>query len=389
MQIILPNRVFAAVVVALVAALSTCIAYNSCAAAVRTGGDMHRALKRAKQSVRDNFPLKMDGFVNLNGGVMRLIGRRLCNKRLLYKRDMLGMLSYAKDENAGLRRGMRSVEALADGLCRRRVPFIFAIAPCKMDFKNELVPDGWRVWNANVGAERIVPKLRAHGVRVLDLIPRFAATADDVEKNFFRTDHHWKIRTAFEATRLVAAEVADVLGRPEIADHPNLSEDSWEWRTIYNGFCGAHGRRTGRLFAGMEDFEYAVPRFATDISFSVPGRRISRRGTFEEAEIDRRFMDDNRWPTDRYAAYTGGNCPMQTHFSETAPFAYKVLLLKDSFGNPVASFLATLFREVIQVDMRRQPKTVSELDVVRRFKPDVVVRLENITSFVKAGYKLK
>ena len=75
--------------------------------------------------------------------------------------------------------------------------------------------------------------------------------------------------------------------------------------------------------------------------------------------------------------------------SATAPFPHRILLLKDSFGNPVASFLATMFKEVIQVDMRRQPKSVSELDIVKRFKPDVVVRLENITSFVKAGYKLK
>ena len=39
--------------------------------------------------------------------------------------------------------------------------------------------------------------------------------------------------------------------------------------------------------------------------------------------------------------------------------------------------------------MRRQPKSVSELAIVKRFKPHVVVRIENITSFVKAGYKLK
>ena len=387
-RVSLSNKVFAVVVVVFVGALSACIAYGALTAAAKGGGGLRQALVSAKRSVRDQFPMKMDVFVNLNGGFMRMIGRRLCNKRLLYRRDLLGMLCYAKTEKEGLKRGMHSVETLAAGLRKRKVPFVFALAPCKLDLKNELVPRGWYVWNANVGAERIVPKLRAHGVRVLDLIPRFAATADDVEKNFFRTDHHWKIRTAFQASRLVASEIARVLRRPEIASHPNLDEERWEWRTLHNGFCGAHGRRTGWLFAGMEDFEYAVPRFATDISFSIPSRRISREGTFEEAEINRQFLDDARWPTDRYAVYTG-NYPLLTHSSKTAPFPYRVLLLKDSFGNPVASVLATLFREVIQVDMRRQPKSVSELAIVKRFKPHVVVRIENITSFVKAGYKLK
>ncbi len=387
-RVTLPNKVFAVAIVVLVGALSACIAYGALTAGVKEGGGLRQSLKSAKRSIHDQFPMKLDVFVNLNGGFMRMIGRRLCNKRLLYGRDLLGMLCYAKTEKEGLKRGMHSVETLAAGLRKRKVPFVFALAPCKLDLKNELVPAGWYVWNANVGAERIVPKLRAHGVRVLDLIPRFAATADDVEKNFFRTDHHWKIRTAFQASRLVASEIARVLRRPEIASHPNLDEERWEWRTLHNGFCGAHGRRTGWLFAGMEDFEYTVPRFATDISFSVPSRQIFRKGTFEEAEINRQFMDDARWPTDRYAVYTG-NYPLLTHSSKTAPFPYRVLLLKDSFGNPVASVLATLFRDVIQVDMRRQPKSVSELAIVKRFKPDVVVRLENITSFVKAGYKLK
>ena len=350
---------------------------------------MRSCVNRVKSAVRDQFPMKMDVFVNLNGGVTRLVGRRICNKRLMYSRDMLGMLCYAETEETGMRRGMESVESLAAGLRRREVPFVFALAPCKLDLEDRLVPPGWYVWNANAAAGRILAEMRSSGVRVLDLIPSFAATADDVEDAFFRTDHHWKIRAAFKATRLVAAEIADILKMPEIADHPNLDENRWEWRILRDGFCGAHGRRTGRVFAGMEDFEYAVPRFPTDIEFSDPHRKVIRTGSFEDAELERRFLDDTGWYVDRYAAYTGGNAPMQLHSSASAPFPYRVLVFKDSFGNPVASFLSTMFKEVVQVDMRRQPEALSELDIVDRFKPDVVVRIENITSFVKAGYKLK
>jgi hypothetical protein len=382
------KTLFAILVSAFVAALSVGVMVNSIDAAMSAKG-LWNSLKHAKRAVKDKFPMKMDLFVNLNGGVMRFIGRRLCNKRLLYKRGMLGMLCYAAEEKEGLRRGRKSVESLAAGLRECNKPFVFVLAPCKLDLGGKIVPEGWHVWNANVGAEQIVPGMRAYGVHMLDLIPLYAATADDVEENFFRTDHHWKIRTAFSASRLVAAEIAAVLKSPEIADHPNLDENSWEWRVLDNGFCGAHGRRTGRIFSGMEDFEYAVPLFPTDIAFEIPCRRISRKGTFEKAEMESYFIEGTHWTTDRYACYTGGNYPLQTHSSSTAPFPYRILLFKDSFGNPVASFLATMFREVIQVDMRRQPKSVSELDVVKRFNPDVVVRLENITSFVKAGYKLQ
>ena len=382
------KSLFAVLVSALVGALSIGIAANVLNAVASAKG-MRGCVNRAKAAVRDKFPMKMDVFVNLNGGVTRLVGRSICNKRLMYGRDMLGMLCYAEAEEAGMRRGRESVESLAAGLRRREVPFVFALAPCKLDLEDELVPPGWYVWNANVAAERTLAELRSRDVRVLDLIPHFAATADDVEDAFFRTDHHWKIRAAFKATRLVAAEIADILKMPEIADHPNLDENRWEWRILRDGFCGAHGRRTGRVFAGMEDFEYAVPRFPTDIEFSVPHRKVIRTGSFEDAELERRFLDDTGWHVDRYAAYTGGNAPMQLHSSASAPFPYRVLVFKDSFGNPVASFLSTMFKEVVQVDMRRQPEALSELDIVDRFKPDVVVRIENITSFVKAGYKLK
>ena len=79
---------FAVLTSVLVAVLSVCTVSNSLAAAMSAKG-MRNSLKRAKAALRDKFPMKMDVFVNLNGGVMRLIGRRLCNKRLMYKRDML------------------------------------------------------------------------------------------------------------------------------------------------------------------------------------------------------------------------------------------------------------------------------------------------------------
>ena len=64
----------------------------------------------------------------------------------------------------------------------------------------------------------------------------------------------------------------------------------------------------------------------------------------------------------------------------------KILIVDDNAGirQALKILLPMHFAEVETL-----PSPVTLVSTLERFKPDVVVRLENITSFVKAGYKPK
>jgi hypothetical protein len=269
---------------------------------------------------------------------------------------------------------------LAGHLNKRGIPFLFALAPCKMDESMELFPNGWTGWNYNRRARELLAFLEEHGVRLLDFSPRFAATVDDVTKSFFRTDHHWTIRSAFAATRSIVDELSVMLKNPSLADAVELSESNWEWRFVDGGFIGSHGRRTGILFSGLDDFEYAVPKFETDIEIEVRydkrGLDGIVRGDFEHTEIRRKYLRES-YAENRYNLYVGTRKAVGIHRNNRARINSRLMLIKDSFGKPVACFLATLFCEIVEVDPRYLPKDVTLESLVDEYRPDVVVRVSN------------
>ena len=96
----------------------------------------------------------------------------------------------------------------------------------------------------------------------------------------------------------------------------------------------------------------------------------------------------NRY-VDRYGLYTGFDEDIQVHANALAPVRKRLMLVKDSFGNPVSAFLATVFRSVIQVDPRKLPEGVTVMDVVEKHRPDVVVELFNPGFVASWGAGLK
>ena len=102
------------------------------------------------------------------------------------------------------------------------------------------------------------------------------------------------------------------------------------------------------------------------------------RGDFRKAEIISSMIKAEAKPSaNRYTAYTGTDVDVQRHVNCGAAVPIRVMLVKDSFGNPVAAFWATVFKEVVQVDPRKLPKGTTALDLARRYRPDVVVEMVN------------
>lgn len=318
-------------------------------------------------------------FVDINGGAVRLAGRRMCNARMLFQNGMIGYASersrFGDDARA---RSENEIAAFDESLKQLGIPFLFVLVPLKMDLAGELVPQGFPTYNPNGMGSKVASAVAERGVRTFDMTSLLAATPDDVTRNYFLTDHHWRYRTALHAACLVANELSEILAVPDLRDHPRLQEGSWRWITLPRSFLGSCGRRTGRLFAGLDDFEYALPKFNVTIERSIQSKGFHIRGDFRKAEIVSSMIKAETNPSaNRYTAYAGSDVDVQRHVNCGAAVPIRVMLVKDSFGNPVSAFWATVFKEVIQVDPRKLPKGTTALDLAKQYRPDVVVELVN------------
>ena len=336
----------------------------------------------SREKVKDVLQGKMlwkSGFVDMNGGAVRLAGRRMCNERMLFQNGMSGYVSeWSKHGDDARVRAEDEIAAFGESLKRLGIPFLFVLVPLKMDLAGELVPQGFPAYNPNSMGSQIAAAVSERGVHTFDMTSLLAATPDDVTRNYFLTDHHWRYRTALRSACLVANELSEILSVPDLRNHPRLQEENWRWTTLPRSFLGSCGMRTGRLFAGLDDFEYALPKFDVTIERSIQSKGFHVRGDFRKAEmVSAKVKTGARPSANRYAAYTGTDVDVQRHVNCGAAVPIRVMLVKDSFGNPVSAFWATVFKKVIQVDPRKLPEGTTALDLARQYRPDAVVELVN------------
>ena len=339
------------------------------------GAGFHEGVLIISADCRRNIPLK-DRFVDLNGLFARITGRRICNKRHLLNNGMLGMLrdrgwEYVPREVAG-------VCALEKAVRRSGAKFLFVQFPGKPDMEGRLVPFGMRHSLAAVG-EEVLAGLRAKGVEVLDLGPKYSLTPELVERHFFRTDHHWKFETALAAADDVARRICAAVGVacPEGSAWP-LDDSNWERHVMHNCFLGSAGKRTGRFFGGVDDVVYLLPRFAgkyANTTFDASGAVQTVDGGFE-VNLDMAVAQamSNLHDSNGYMLYRGiGDIhPCVIQRRRDAPVRLRVAVIGDSYARPFASFLSTVFSKVMAVDPRYPCGGATPLRRVLDFRPDVV-----------------
>ncbi len=338
-------------------------------------GGFREGSSTISEDCRKNIPFRTH-FVDLNGLFARITGRRICNKRHLLNNGMLGMIRDRSD--AYVPRCIDGVSTLRDAAEGMSAKFIYVQFPGKPDMEGRLVPFGMR-HNLTELAAKIMVGLRARGVDTLDLGPKYSLTPELVERYFFRTDHHWKFETAFAVADDVARRICAIAGVacPEGAAWP-LDGSNWERHVMRDCFLGSAGKRTGRFFGGLDDIVYLLPCFrckCKNVLFDAAGCSSTVKGDFG-INIDDSVVcaAQDVYEFDGYRLYkgVGGIHPCVIQRRRDAPIRLRVAVLGDSFSRPFASFLSTVFSDVLSADPRYPCGGVMPLKRVLDFRPDVV-----------------
>ena len=159
-----------------------------------------------------------------------------------------------------------------------------------------------------------------------------ALTAHADEPIFYRTDHHWTSLGAFYG----ANALLEVLGRE------SLKQESFTPEIASTSFNGTLYSQSGIHRLTPDTMEFWVKEDGLTVT-------SWRTGSPEPGILyDRSYLTEK----DKYASFLGGNQPLCVIQNENARDGGKLLLIRDSYSDALAPFLAQSFAEVHLLDPR-------------------------------------
>lgn len=224
----------------------------------------------------------------------------------------------------------------------------------------------------NNNADTIGASLRQHNIPYLDLREYVDMDSEQqYQELFYKTDHHWRAETGLWAANLLAAELNN---RYDYTfDLSMFDIDNYDVVMYENGTLGSYGRTITLAQAQPEDFTLLYPKFETDFHYIIPSKEFAAKGDFSITYDMSAFGNYDYYNEDAYAAYNYGNRALIELDNMLNTDGKKTLILKDSFANVVAPFLALGTQEIDVIDLHWF--TGSLRDYIKTTKPDTVIVL--------------
>lgn len=195
--------------------------------------------------------------------------------------------------------------------------------------------------------------LRYYGVPILDLSNLCEESGLTREKAFFRTDHHWTPRAAFEGYSRILGWMNGSFGASLDPDFSLRNLTNYKQVTFPNYMLGSQGREAGMIFAGgAEDYTVIYPESQGDYILwrGAPDDYKEYTGGFEKALLKLdvngpRFEDIYSGNGEAVYLHNGADKFVSIRNLQTES-NQKILLLRDSYATPVGAFLAQSFEQV-------------------------------------------
>lgn len=325
--------------------------------------------EQVRTQYTEDFSAKYS-FINLNGWFAGKLDQTTCNEVVKLKN---GMLATPTDRIDSTSRA-NSVIELKDFLAEDGIDFLYICAPYKIDLEKELLPEGIEDYG-NENADDLIALLRDGGVQVMDLRPEFSATPEQVDQNFFRTDHHWNFIGSFFGIQRIGAQLQQLYPERNL-DLSYADFSQWESHELKNWFLGSRGKRVGLYFGGVDDVTYYTPKFPTNLSCAIPNHAWLFKGDFTEAAMR---MEHTKHPDyfegSSHNIYVGGNYPIVQYRNPDAPNDLRILMVCDSYSKAPQSQFATMFQEIDVIDLRRFNTDFNLAEYARFWQPDIVIQM--------------
>ena len=275
--------------------------------------------------VTDQFPLR-DQWIQLKALSECALGKQENNK-VYFGTDGQTLFAHFKAPSAEeLEQKVGFVNKLGDNL---EVPVYFSLVPDKSLVWADRLPDN--APNVDDGSTiENARELCGDNVAYIDL--RDALGRED--DSFYRTDHHWTTMGAYQGYLALMWGMGDSGG---IYDYPlTLRSDN---------FYGTTYSASGAGWVEPDSIYSIIPEGGTKGGVTVTGYP---EGEPIESSL---YHSDKLDVKDKYAFFLGGNQPLCVIENPDAQGG-RLLVIRDSYSDSLAPFLAEEFQEVHLFDLR-------------------------------------
>lgn len=202
-------------------------------------------------------------------------------------------------------------------------------------------------------SDELAAWLRYYGIPLLDLRDLKEEEGMSQEEFFFKTDHHWTPPAAFEGYLRLLDWMEEIYGEELDPTGKLHKKESYEWDTYRDVMLGSAGQDAGVLFSGgLEDYTTIYPKEEGEYILKAGELKEYRekKGSFQEALLELDMKPEKYlelYEKKATKVYLGESLYQYVSIENCrADSDRKILLLRDSFSQPIGAFLAQSFKQV-------------------------------------------
>ena len=268
----------------------------------------------------DQFPLR-DGWTGMKARAEQAIGKTLFNGVYLCDDTLISKVDRPAADQVD--KNLSYISRFTD---KAGVPVYLGLIPSAAEIWRDKLPQGAESWDQT----QLLEQAAELGLPEIDV---YSALKDHAQEQiFYRTDHHWTTLGAFYG----ANALLETMGK-----EPLRMED-FTPETASDAFFGTLYSQSGIHWLDPDTLEFWAPEEGLTVT-------SWRTGKAEPGMLyDRSYLEVK----DKYSAFLGGNQPLCVIRNENCPDGGKLLLIRDSYSDALAPFLAQRFSEVHLLDLR-------------------------------------
>ena len=305
--------------------------------------------KKVEEYFADQFPMR-DEWTGLKAQSEHLIGKTEFNDVFLTKDESL-ISQVKKPDQALLDKNLGFLNRLA---ANSAAQVTLGLIPSAAEIWKDKLPQGAESWDQKAFLEQT----NGLGIPTIDFWTALHDHSD--EEIFYRTDHHWTSLGAFYG----ANAVLSTLGKEP------LQKEEFTPETASDSFYGTLYSQSGIHWVKPDAMEYWVKDQGLTITSWRTGQPV------ESPLYDRTYLEKK----DKYSSFLGGNQPLCVLKNNGLEDEGKVLIVRDSYTDSLAPFLAQRFSEVHLMDFRQYRGSLSQY--VEENEIDDVLVLFSIPNFI-------
>ena len=304
-------------------------------------------------------------FVDLNGAIRRVLGQHEMNGVVKLDNGYL-MMPLEKCTDESLRQFSGRTSVFNDYLREKGISLVYVSPPYTVGkFDPELPPGEEDFSNDNI--DRFLSLLEENGIDTIDIRETMHEDGIDHYDMVYKTDHHWTTEAGFYTYNVLEKYIAE---KTSCKTDPRISDISNYVLTKYNNsHLGSVGLRTGKYYAGTDDFTLIVPKFDTYIR-DPEGKTGKVRDYFLDTGP---LLERDGTLLYGYDKVLGGGAYLGDYVNLDPVNDVKILVISDSFSKAVIPYLIMGFAEVNTVLDGYVSSVTPEL--IEAYDPDIVIMM--------------